>query len=141
LVNPPHINCLYENAAQEVWACTQNYGMPGVNSDGYGIMKTTDLATWTGVLKFQDIAGPIQCAPGTVQADQCVAPYKPPDAPIMPSVWCCLVQQLGITSTAVDCTVPAYQCNMTLVDGAIDAGDTTHVTPPKGCCDTGAGGV
>ena len=141
LVNPPHISCLYENAAKEVWACTQNYGMPGVDSDGYGLMKTTDLATWTGVLHFQDIAGPVQCAPTTVQAQQCIAPYQPPGGMLMPSIWCCLVQQLGITSTAVDCSAPDYQCNLTLVDGPIDASDTTHVTRPKGCCDTGDDGL
>src|SRR6185295_15357036 len=35
LTNPPHINCLYEDPGDHsVWACTQNYGSPGVPSDG-----------------------------------------------------------------------------------------------------------
>ena len=134
LASPPHVNCLYENAAQEVWACTQNYGMPGVDSDGYGIMKSTDLATCTGVLKFQDIKGPIACAPGTTQADECVGSSMG-----MPSVWCCLEDQLGISSTEPpDCTMPPLKCQAP--DGpAPDDSTTTMVKPPKGCCDTGDG--
>lgn len=131
LTNPPQINCLVENAAHEVWACTQNYDvMTGSGSavtpgDGYGIMKTTDLATWTGVLKYQDIAGPVDCPAGTPQHDSCVAMN-----------WCGLRAQLGITATGgVDCSAPG-------VDGTTDGGSNTHVnpgTPPKGCCDTGPG--
>lgn len=34
LAGAPHINCLVENAAGEVWACTQNFGSPQVLSDG-----------------------------------------------------------------------------------------------------------
>ena len=56
--DPPHINCLVEDPADHsVWACTHNYDSPGIPGDGYGIMKTTDYATWTGVLRYQDIAG------------------------------------------------------------------------------------
>ena len=39
LTNAPHMNCMVENAAHEVWACTQNYGQPGIPSDDAGIMK------------------------------------------------------------------------------------------------------
>ncbi len=122
LTNPPQINCLTENAAHEVWACTQNYDtMNGsgavIPGDGYGIMKTTDLASWTGVLKFQDIAGPVDCAAGTIQHDTCVSMR-----------WCGLRTQLGITATGgVDCSV----------DGPPPDGGL-HVHPPsKGWCDAG----
>jgi hypothetical protein len=124
LVNPPHVNCLAENPAdQTLWACTQNYGSPGVPSDGYGIMKTTDLATWTGVLVYQQIQKPVSCSAGTPQHDMCEA-----------QSWCSLKQQLGITSTAINC--PA------LVDGP-PSGDAGVMTkPPKtGCCETGNGGA
>lgn len=70
LTAPPHISCLVENSVGEVWACTQNYGGP-TTSDGYGIMKSADLITWTGVLKYQQIEAPVACADGTVQRDTC----------------------------------------------------------------------
>ena len=112
-----------ENAAGEVWACTQNYGVAGVPSDGFGIMKSTDLSTWTGVLKFQDIKAPVTCPAGTNQQDMCVAPFMG-----MPSIWCVLRVQLGITSTGgIDC--PSF-----LTD---TAGDMTVVMHKKGCCDAG----
>jgi hypothetical protein len=86
LVAPPHINCLAENSAGEVWACTQNYGGMQAESDGYGIMKSTDLATWTGVLKYQEMKAPVACAEGTIQKDTCDT-----------QMWCGLCAQLGCT--------------------------------------------
>jgi uncharacterized protein (TIGR03382 family) len=136
LTTAPRIGCLSENAAGEVWACTQNYANPliGVESDGYGIMKSTDLATWTGVLRYQDIQAPVACPAGTIQEDRCVQRYMGQQ-----SQWCCLVPQLGITSTAIDCTGP-LQCFGDVIDGVPDAGPTM-VKPPEGCCDTGGGGA
>jgi MYXO-CTERM domain-containing protein len=137
LTNAPHIGCLYADSANNVWACTQNYESPQLSlpSDGYGIMKTTDLTTWTGVLKYQDIQAPVACAAGTVQEDECVQRYMDQQ-----SVWCCLVPQLGITSTQIDCT-GALACFGDTVDGAPDAGTTTKPpgTDPSGCCGTGNG--
>ncbi len=113
LLGAPHINCLEENAAGEVWACTQNYGSPTVASDGFGIMKTTDLVTWTGVLKFEDIVAPLACPAGTIQQAKCDA-----------ELWCGLCAQLG--------------CDPGRVCGA--AQDVTP--PPKaGCCQSGGDGV
>ena len=130
LVSPPRIQCLYENSAHEVWACTQNTAIPqlGVDGDGYGIMKTSDLATWTGVLKYEAIQAPVACAAGTIQNDRCVERYMD-----MQSPWCCLISQLGITSTAIDCTGPRG-C-FAQIDGAVD-GPITH---SSGCCDAGSG--
>jgi MYXO-CTERM domain-containing protein len=132
LANAPHINCLAENSAHEVWACTQNYGdtMAMIPSDGYGIMKTSDLTTWTGVLRYQDITGPVDCAAGTVQHDTCAGMN-----------WCGVVAQLGITSTVIDCSAVG-------IDGAPDAGGSGGSGSggggggggdKKGCCDTGPG--
>ncbi|HEY5927572.1 MAG TPA: hypothetical protein VIV11_38070 [Kofleriaceae bacterium] len=136
LTNAPHIGCLHLDSAGTVWACTQNYASMPLNlpSDGYGIMKTTDLMTWTGVLKYQDIQAPFACAAGTVQEDQCVQRYMDQQ-----SQWCCLVPQLGITSTAIDCTGELECFGNPIVDGAPDAG-TTMVKPPKeDCCGAGNG--
>jgi len=135
LTGAPHINCLVENPANhDVWACTHNFDSPGVPGDGYGIMKSTDLASWSGVLRYQNIAGVVTCDPSTVQATQCVASYQG-----KPSVWCCLEQQLGITDTSVDCT-GVSDCLLNPVDGAVDSGTTDVNAPPKGCCNVGGGG-
>jgi hypothetical protein len=133
LTNAPHIGCLYKDSADTVWACTQNYASPQLNlpSDGYGIMKSTDLTTWTGVLKYQEIQAPVGCPAGTVQEDQCVQRYMDQQ-----SQWCCLISQLGITSTAIDCNGP-LACFGNVVDGAPDAG--TVIKPPDPtpvCCGT-----
>lgn len=132
LTNPPHINCLAENSAHEVWACTRNYGDANNPSDGFGIMKTTDLATWTGVLKYENIQAPVSCAAGTLQKDTCELQR-----------WCGLEQQLGITSTAID-------CSGIVVDGSSDGGSNNGGgdgsgggggDKDKGCCETGSGGA
>jgi len=115
LVSAPQISCLAENGAGEVWACTQSYGGMQVPSDGFGIMKSTDLATWTGVLKYQQINAPVACADGTVQRDKCDV-----------QLWCGLCSQLGCASGSPQC------------GGAVDlpAGDPGPDPGPadKGCC-------
>ncbi|HLL21136.1 MAG TPA: hypothetical protein VK427_03345 [Kofleriaceae bacterium] len=123
LVSAPHINCLVENTAGEVWACTQNYGIPQVPPDGYGIMKSTDLATWTPVLRYQDIYEPVACGMDTLQYQKC---DKPPLAN-GPVGWCGLCEQLGCD--------PKRTCTAAAVDGP-------PIDPPKdqgGCCETGGG--
>ncbi len=114
----PHINCLAENAAGEVWACTQNYGSPTVPKDDFGIMKTTDLVTWTGVLKFQDLVEPTTCAAGSVQKDRCDT-----------VLWCGLCSQLGCNANR-DCSVVA--------DAAQGDGVIVEPPPKKACCQSGS---
>lgn len=121
LAGAPHTNCLVENSAGEVWACTQNYAPSDETRDDAGIMKSTDLATWTPVLKFQNITGPIECPAGTVQRDACVAER-----------WCTMRRQFGIVADPTAC--PA------LTDGEPMIGDATTNKPPGsgGCCDANA---
>ncbi len=123
LTGAPHINCLVENGAGEVWACTQNFGIPQIPSDGAGIMKSSNLTSWTPVLRYQNIAGPVDCAPGTEQRNKCVDEA--------PSQWCSIKRMFGITADPTQCPV--------LVDAGIE-GDITTITPPgrKGCCDNSA---
>ncbi len=121
LTNPPHLFCLNENAQGELWACTQNFGTTQVPGDNFGIMKTTDLVTWTGVLRYQDIKAPVACPVGTQQKDVCEK-----------TEWCIISKQLGITSTAIDCG-PA------VADLAGEAGAGDDTGKKKGCCDTGQG--
>jgi MYXO-CTERM domain-containing protein len=129
LPTAPHIGCLYENTAHEVWACTQNTAsvqldIPG---DGWFIMKSSDLSTWTGVLGTQNIVGPESCAAGTVQQDRCVDRYMGEQSP-----WCCLVPQLGLTSTEVSCE--GYMaCFGVMPDETVPP----PKTEPGGCCSAG----
>jgi hypothetical protein len=113
LVDPPHMNCLVENAAHEIWACTQNYGKPTVPSDEAGIMKTTDLVSWTRVLRYQDLTEAAPCTAGSVQRNTCAA------------MWCATCAQLGCKPS------PSYGC------------DPVEAPPPArgGCCDSGSGGA
>ena len=128
LTTAPHIGCLAQDSTGVVYACTQNYASPqlGITSDEYGIMKSNDLVTWTGVLRYQDIKGPVTCPAGTVQQTECVEPFNQ-----MSSQWCCLVSQLGITGMPVDCT-GERACFGNVVDGPPP--DGTIITKPKGCC-------
>jgi hypothetical protein len=116
LAGAPHLGCLVENSAGELWACTQNYGFSGVPSDEAGIMKTTDLMTWTKVLRYQDLTDAATCAAGTIQHDGCA------------TMWCTVCMQLGCTPSA------SYSCPV-----ASEA--PTTIPPPgkAGCCDTGSG--
>lgn len=128
LAGSPHANCLVENSAGELWACTQNFGSPGTMSDGAGIMKTTDYATWTPVLKYQEIEGPLECPAGTLQADECVGEVNGI------SQWCTIRQMFGIPADPTCC--PA------VVDGELKAclGEGPVGNKP-GCCDNNAAGA
>jgi photosystem II stability/assembly factor-like uncharacterized protein len=117
LAGAPHITCLVENAAHEVWACTQNYSFSSLPADGAGVMKTTDLVTWTKVLRYEELTDAVSCAAGTIQHDTCIAS------------WCGVCAQLGCQPA------PSYGCPVA-PEGPI--------TPPParaGCCDTGSGGA
>ncbi|HEY4177465.1 MAG TPA: hypothetical protein VGM90_11550 [Kofleriaceae bacterium] len=133
LVNPPHINCLSENDAGEVWACTANYHVEPtpmqveIPSDGYGIMKSTDLATWTPVLHFQDILGPVDCPVGTVQRDSCV------DREMLGTTnWCVTRSQLGVTENPTCC--PPMHDGEPVSPGCPDPGGGSDDDPS--CCGT-----
>ncbi len=114
----PHINCLAENSAGLVWACTQNYAVAGgPPTDHAGIMTSTDGVHWTTNLRFEDITQPVSCGSGTVQHDSCQA-----------DVWCGLKEQLGITSTVLSCALvePPPALEAPVLRSGRDVG---------GCCD------
>jgi len=116
----PHVACLAENAAGEIWACTHNFDADGIPSDGFAIMKRGSF--WAGVMRVQDVAGPVDCATGTVQHDTC--------APAWPAI----DQRLD--------TAPfgTLDCPMTPDDfGPRD--DTKPLPAPQGCCSTSGGGA
>jgi hypothetical protein len=117
LAGAPHINCLAENAAGELWACTQNYGVGQAQTDDAGIMKTTDLSAWTQVLRYQDLVAPVtSCGADTPQQMTCN----------QSTLWCGVCAQLGCTPSA------SYVCPI--------AASEAPVSPMTrgGCCDTGS---
>jgi hypothetical protein len=123
-----HINCLAENAAGELWACTHNYAdFVSIPSDGFGLMKTTDLVEWSGVLSFADIGGPASCAAGTVEHDMCAGQ------------WPTLVADfLQFQVTPNHCAMPPDGSP----DGATPADAATNPTAGEGggcCSSTGRG--
>jgi hypothetical protein len=132
LAGAPHINVLAERPDGEIWAGTQNFTfpnrppIPSVPADGFAIMKSSDLATWSPVLRLEDITGPATCGVGTIQHDECVASTAGLGSP-----WCCLVAQLKITSPEIDCSGD-NRCFLYPPDGM--PGDVTVVTPAPGCC-------
>ena len=107
--------CLYEREDGVLFLCAND-----LPPDERALASSTTGAagTWTPRLRFPDIAGPVACPVGTVQHDDC-----------QDIVWCGIKEQLGITSTVVDC--PAQG-----VDAGIDAG--TAEPPGKTCCDVNA---
>ena len=116
LVAPPHINCLVENASGEVWACTQNYAVAPLPSDEAGIMKSTDLVTWTKVLRYEELQAPVDCPVGTTQRDVCDVQ------------WCALCSQMGCD--------PKRDCSAGPGDAGIDAPSTSEPPGHGGCCDS-----
>jgi photosystem II stability/assembly factor-like uncharacterized protein len=122
----PSVYCLHERTDGELWACTNNYDPAPF---GFGVMKTTDLTTWTGVMRFEDdIVAPVACPDGTIQEDCCAQRAHAPTCPfeITPG-WCYLAAQLSISSMPIDCAMPDAN-----VGG--DGGPR-----PSGCCGAGSG--
>jgi hypothetical protein len=118
----PRIHCLHETPDHVLWACTNNFSESGQPADGFAIMKSADLVTWTGVLSLPAIAGPVDCAAGTVQHDTC--------APM----WSTIAAQLGSSDAT-----PVTPCPVVADDlPPPDAGDVP-ARDGGGCC-SGSGG-
>jgi len=119
----PDVYCLREAPNGELWACTNNLDLPPQN---YGVMKTTDLTTWTGVMRYEDdIVGPVDCAVGTLQQDCCTVHTAA--CPFMTTPeWCFLRSQLGITADPIVCDAP---------DASMVGGEAP--VKPGSCCGAG----
>lgn len=79
----PTLQCLVELANGTLYGCTQNFG-----SDGAAVKTSTDGDTWTALMQYGDIAGPAECADGTMQVDYCI-----------PTEWCELAEDLTVESS------------------------------------------
>jgi hypothetical protein len=62
----PQMGCVGERSDDQLFACGANW-----NPDFFALGRSTDGDTWTGVLRFKSIAGPLACAAGSPQVTQC----------------------------------------------------------------------
>lgn len=116
--------CLTERSDGTLWMCTNNLPPDGATVQA----SATGVDGWTKKLSYADITGPIRCEAGTTQHEDCEV-----------LLWCGLRENLGITSTEVDCTDAGTD------DGDGGLGDAGVDGPggsdgKKGCCAGDAGG-
>jgi hypothetical protein len=105
----PQATCLHALADGQLWICADNF-----NADDMGLGRSTDGEAWTPVMTMLDIAGPIPCPAGTIQADDCNR-----------GQWCSLKGRYSIPSEEVSCLAP---------DAGIGGAE-----PPPGCIDCSSG--
>ena len=64
----PEMACLGERANGTLYACGNNW-----EPDMFALAESTDGQTWSEVMRFTDIQGPLDCPTGTTQHDECAA--------------------------------------------------------------------
>lgn len=64
----PQMGCLGERSDGTLYACGNNW-LP----DNFALAESTDGQTWSEVMRFDDIQGPLECPAGTAQHDECAA--------------------------------------------------------------------
>ncbi len=106
----PQAACLEARADGEVFACGANW-----DPDYFTLGRSQDGSTWSKVIRFHEMAGPLACPAGTVQHDVCELQQ-----------WPSLRNQFAVTGP-VDAGA-----------GAPDAGDE-EPAGDKGCCESGGG--
>jgi hypothetical protein len=62
----PQMRCLAERSDGALFACGANW-----DPDNFALGRSTDGLSWTKVTRFSEMAGPLACAAGTVQHDNC----------------------------------------------------------------------
>ena len=62
----PEMACVGERDDGTLFSCGANY-----EPDRFALARSPDGQCWERVLRFSEIAGPLQCDPGTVQHDTC----------------------------------------------------------------------
>ncbi|HTL38187.1 MAG TPA: sialidase family protein [Kofleriaceae bacterium] len=117
LGDAPQLACVAARPDGTLLGCGANW-----DPDFKAVARSIDKgASWTKVWRFVEIAGAVQCAPGTVEHDTCDA-----------TLWNCptcmtdLKRQFGAKGPACGATTDV-------------SGDTTK-KPGGGCCDAGSSG-
>lgn len=67
----PQMACVAEAADGSLYACGNNW-----EPDSFALASSSDGQTWSKILRFRDVKGPLECAAGTVVHDVC-APLWP----------------------------------------------------------------
>lgn len=107
----PRMACLSLRGDGTYFSCGANW-----EPDFFALARSTDAQSWTKVVRFSELAGPVSCAPGTVQFDTCES-----------QIWPDLVEMFGIGAADAG------------PGGDPDAGTTE---PPKEtCCSGGPAGA
>jgi len=111
LANAPQLACIGQREDGELFACGANW-----QPDFKAVAKSADAVEWNKVFRFVELAGPLECAAGTPQADMCG------------SLWPMVQEQFGTTGP-----------------GTCGVVEPTHDTPPSkpsgGCCGASNGSV
>jgi uncharacterized protein (TIGR03382 family) len=81
------VSCLAELPGGELWVCADNFG-----TERMGLGRSSDGLSWTKVMTMLELAGPVACAAGTIQRDQCER-----------GTWCFYKDSYALESEAVDC--------------------------------------
>jgi hypothetical protein len=107
------MGCAAERFDGMLLACGANWA-----PDEMALGRSTDAQAWQTLLEFCDIAGPLDCAPGTIQHDECVP------------LWPDLAPQLDVCGSGADAGPGADAA------AAVDAGpppDAAGTAPGPDC--------
>jgi len=113
LTGAPQLACIGRRGDGAVFGCGAD-----ADPDFQAIARTRDGATWRKVLRFSELAGPLDCPAGTAEHDTCGG------------LWPAVQQQFG--ATAPSCSAGP----------ALDAPVPVRPAPKPssaGCCDAGGG--
>lgn len=80
-------SCLTELPGGELWVCADNFG-----NERMGLGRSSDGVSWTKIMTMLELAGPVACAAGTIQRDQCER-----------GTWCFYKDSYALESDAVEC--------------------------------------
>jgi hypothetical protein len=115
---PPMTWCVRERRDGVVYACSENWD-PDMAFDETvraGLVNGTNATDWSHVVRFIEIAGPLECPDETIQAQVCE------------ERWCDMANMFGITP-------PAYCNDAQLPDAGPGDGDAGTDPPPDDDCE------
>jgi hypothetical protein len=107
----PQLACVGARDDGPLFGCAANWA-----PDDKAVARSTDGTSWTKLLRFVDLAGPVACPAGTPQHDTCAAR------------WPAVQQQFG-SIAPTGCPAPP----------ALEPAPPPPARRSGGCCDTGGG--
>lgn len=70
MTNAPQLGCVGQRGDGSLFGCGANW-----EPDFKAVARSSDGASWSKVFRFVELAGPVECAPGTPQHDLCGAQW------------------------------------------------------------------